>query len=145
MPGSKTAALYKKEINMLHIKEYLNRTNPPKLLEERFMVEMNAFIFQPFHFLFEVFDRKLQQYVEAGLVDYNLKEFHQKSDLKKFEVLEEPFAVLTLTELEAGFVVCITPLVLSVFVFSFEWLPTIKDFLVLWTIFKKYFSMKKME
>lgn len=127
------------------VRQHLNRTKPPQLLKERFMLEARALIFEPFHFLFDAFDRKLQQYIEADLINYNLKDFHERADPKKFEEFNEPFAVLTLEELEAGFVVCMIPLVLSIFVFGFEWLRTMKDLVVFLFIFKKYFEVKTSE
>lgn len=99
----------------------------------------------PFHFLHDMFDRKLQQYIEADLVGYHSRVLHRKWDPKQFENYKEPFAVLTLEELEAGFVVSLVPLVACFIVFVTEWIPTVKDLLVFLVIFKKYFEMKKLE
>lgn len=123
----------------------LEKTAPPKLLLDRYKLEMRAFDFPPHHFLYDVLNRKLLQYIEADLINYNMREFREASNPLKFQQDEEPFAVLTLGELEAGFVVCILPLILSVFVFGFEWIPTLKDLMLFLFIFKTYFELKWQE
>lgn len=102
------------------IKQVLHKSQLPKLLNYRFMLESRALQFTPLDPFFDVFDRKLQQYIEAGLINYNVAKYRQKLEPDKCENCEEPFAVLTLGELEAGFVVCLLPLALSIFVFFFE-------------------------
>lgn len=125
------------------IEAHLNRTVPPKLLKERHMLENRALRFPAYHFLFEVFDRKLQQYIEADLIDFSLRSFQKDQNPKKFEEYKEPFAILTLGELEAGFVVCLVPLVVSILVFGIEWMQTLKALVVFLFIFKHYFELKK--
>lgn len=143
---SKIASFYTKDMYLPVVRRKMNKTNPPMLLKKRFMLEARALLFPRNHFLYESFDQKLQQYIEADLINYNVRYFSEGFyDPKKMEQNEEPFAVLTLEQLEAGFVVCITPLVLSVFVFAFEWIPTLKDLIVFLYIFKKYFTVKKIE
>lgn len=109
------------------------------------MLESYALLSPPTNFLFETFDRKLQQYIEADLINYNVRAWKEKLNFKRFQTFKEPFAVLTLAELEAGFVICVTPLVLSVFVFLAEWIPTLKNLIVFHIIFKKYFERKELE
>lgn len=106
------------------IRRRMNRTDLPLLLKERLIIEARALVFDRHHFLFEIFDKKLQQYIEAGLINYNIKFFEEKNDPKRYEEYKEPFAVLTMGELEAGFVVCVTPLVISILVFAIERLST---------------------
>lgn len=116
----------------------------PKLLKDRYMLESLVFAFPRNHFLFEVFDRKLQQYIEGDLINYNTREWQESINRKTFQH-KEPFAVLTFGELEAGFVVCLVPLILSGFVFCIEWLITLKNLLVFIIIFKKLFEEKYLE
>lgn len=118
---------------------------PPLILRNRFLLEPMALKFRAHHFLYEVFNRKLQQYVEAGLNNYNTRWYNELYNPKRFEKYKEPFAILTLGELEAGFVVCMVPLILSIFVFAFEWILTMKDLMVLLFIFKTYFEAKVQE
>lgn len=127
------------------IKERLNRTEPPKLLKDRFMLTPRSLLFPQHHFLFEIFDQKLQRYIEADLVGYSLRFWDNEGNLKRFETYKKTFAILTLGELEAGFVVCLVPLVLSILVFAIEWLPTLKDLVVFLIIFQKFFDLRKIE
>lgn len=127
------------------IKAGLHRIEPPKLLRDRFSHLYRGLDFPPNHFLFENFDRKLQHYIEADLINYNTRSYYEEFFPEKFETFKEPFAVLTLGELEAGFVVCLVPLVLSVFVFFIEWLSIVKDLIVFSIIFEKFFELKKLD
>lgn len=98
----------------------LHQTRPPKLLEDRFLSTRKSLVFEQFHYMFKIFDRKLQQYIEADLINYNNREWFEEHNPKKHEEYKEPFKVLTLGELEAGFAVCMAPLVLSILVFLFR-------------------------
>lgn len=144
--GSKVSVYYyHPEDYSSTVKLILRRTVPPKLLRDRFMMDCTAFTFLPFSFYFDILDRKLQQYIEADLINYNMREYFTHNNPKKFESRSEPFAVLTLSELKAGFVVSMLPLVLSMCVFIAEWIPKLKDFTIFMNIFKTYFDIKRSE
>lgn len=64
---------------------------------------------------------------------------------KKFEGYLELFAVLTLEELEAGFVVSCAPLLLSLLVYCFEWIKCLIDLIICRLFFKKHFDLKHSE
>lgn len=95
--------------------------------------------------MYEVFDRKLQQYIEADLVNNNLRAWREEDNVKRFEKYEEPFAVLTLGKLEAGFVACFVPLAMSLVVFSIEWMITLVNLLIPLLVFRAYFEVKNIE
>lgn len=109
------------------------------------MFEGRAFQFESHHFLFTVFNQKLQQYIDGGLVGFNVANLKEVTNPKLYTMYtnNEPFAILTLEELEAGFVVSLAPLILSILVFGIEWISTLKDLIVFLIIFKKYFDVKK--
>lgn len=146
-PGTKTAMLYKKEWFFPLFVNILKITKQPQLLKDRYMLEPQGFFLPPrCHFLFSNFDRKLQQYIEADLINYNARipdEFY--GNPKRYAEHKEPFAVLTLGELEAGFVVCIVPFILSILVFGLEWLLTLKNLVIALIICKNYFKSKDSE
>lgn len=144
-PGSKTAVYYHLDLYYYLVWRFLEKTEPSKLLDTRLMLDSIGLVFPSHHFLYAAFDRKLQQYIEADLIAYNVRKWHENVQQKKFKKFIEPFAVLTFEELEAGFVVCMVPLVLSIFVFVMEWMPLLKDLLCFLIIFKKYFDVKKLE
>lgn len=144
-PGSKTAVFYKKDLFGPVFRDELNKSDPPILLQERLEFESRGLVFRPQHFLFNIFDRKLQQYIEADLVSYNNQEWNEDGNPKICEEYKEPFAILTLSELEAGFVVCLLPLFLIIFVFCIEWIPTLKRLVIFYIIFKKYCDTKQLE
>lgn len=107
------------------------------------MLERRAILFAAHHFLFDVFDRKLQQYVEADLVNYNTMKFNEEFMRARVEDFKKPVAVLTLGELEAGFVVFMVPLALSIITFGLEWIQTLMDYTFALIIFETFFKMKK--
>lgn len=144
IPGSKTAVFYRKELYSGLIRKGLNKSHPPLYLKDRFMLENRALLLSLGMFA-DVFDRKLQQYIEADLVDYNCRQNKEDNNPKRFKEYKEPFAVLTLRELEAGFVVCLVPLLLTLVVFGVEWIITLKNLVVFLFIFEKYFDLKKLQ
>lgn len=109
------------------------------------MLEPYVFSLPRRHFLFEVFNQKLEQLFEAHFIRYYLQNDDTKAYFEKVKKLELPFKVLTLGELEAGFVVSTTPLIFSVLVFCMEWIIAMKDLLVFKTIFEVYFRLKELE
>lgn len=90
-------------------------------------------------------DYLLQYSIEADLIGYKTKELNKRNNPKQFEVYKEAFTILTLEELEAGFVVCKVPLALSIVIFAFEWILAMKDLKVFLFIFKKIFNVKEIE
>lgn len=128
-----------------YLVDNLHRTEAPKLLQPRFQLEARSLVFMPFHFLFDVFNKKLQQYVEANLCTSSLSYFDERNSIKRYEQFKEAFSVLTLSELKAGFVVCLVPLILCIFVFGMEWMIALKDLLLFLLIFKTYFDLKESE
>lgn len=125
--------------------EGLNETTPPNILPVRLMVRVFGFQFPALHFLFETFDKKLQQYSEGGFIGHHVNNIKAKFTIKRLQKTKKPFAVLTLAELEAGFVITLVPFVLCLFVFCSEWLVTTKDLIIFFVIFEKYFGTKDFE
>lgn len=136
---------YLKEMFKSMIRKKLNRNKPPALLEHRFDYVARVLLFPRHQFLFEIFDRKLQQYIEADLINYNTRGWNDEINPKRAEEQKKPYAILTLEELEAGFVVCLVPFFLSMLVFFFECFPTFKDWFIFLYIFKAYFKMRASE
>lgn len=104
----------------LAIRGHLKRTEPPKLLPERYMLEKRALLFPPHNMFFEALDKKIQQLIEGGLIEYHLEKFYDRMKPARYATQKESFKVLTLGELEAGFVISLVPLVLSIVVFCVE-------------------------
>lgn len=141
--GQKVGVVYTMGMYNSMVRQGLNKTKPPKLLPDRYAWGSTALLFARSHPMYEVFDRKLQQYIEADLINYCIREYHDDNNPKRLEEYEEPFAVLTLEELEAGFVVCMVPLVLSLFVFGIECILTLVNFVPVIFVFNSYFKVKR--
>lgn len=143
--GSKVRVYYNEDMYYDVIRQLMNRTDKPQLTKDRFGLEKRALLLEPSNFFYEIFDRKLQQYIEADLINYNTKRWKNDNDPRKCEVDKEPFAVLTLAELEAGFVVSLVPLALSILVFGLEWMVFLKEPIFIRLIFKTLFRVKDHE
>lgn len=143
--GSKSSSFYFPEQYNATVRVILGRTTPPDLLKERFMLESKVFLFRPHHFFFDVINRKLQQYIEGDLVNYNMKKWLESSNPRMYDEYKEPFAVLLLGELESGFVVSLLPFALAIIMFCFEWIPTLKNLIVVQYIFKAFYAEKQSE
>lgn len=122
-------------------KRMLNFTTFPKLLETGFSNSFSCVHGEVNNLFWQILASRLQKLVEAGLIDYNMRYWIDAINPKLFEVVSEP-KVLTLDELEAGFVVCMAPLVISAVVFCFEWLITFKNFIVFYFMLKKMYEVR---
>lgn len=89
--------------------------------------------------LSEILPKKLQQLNEAGLIEYYMR-YYFDAVSKIVLRTESGSKVLTLEELEAGFVVCMIPMGISLVAFCIEWLITLKHLTVYQFIFKKLFD-----
>lgn len=123
----------------------LKKNKEPKLLPDRYLMDHTVLSFRLRDFMFEVFDEKIQQLVEGHFIAFHLQNDNRAELSEVVKRLEIPFKDLTIGELEAGFVVSTSPLILSLMVFCFEWLVTLKDLLVFLCIFKTYFKMRSSE
>lgn len=143
-PGSMTGMIVDVEI-IASITRILHKSEPPSLLDERIHVDVKAMGVQRDNPYYEIFNKKILQLFEAGLFNQYAKEWFETRDIKKNEEFTEPFKILTLGELEAGFVVCLVPLLFSAAAFCSEWTVVLKDLLVFHFIFHAFFKMKRSE
>lgn len=92
-----------------------------RILKERLYLMMSGMMFPINHKLFESFDKKLQQLMTGGIIDHYREYYHEYSSPKRYDYLYpvKP-KVLSLQLLEAGFVVWLVSLLLSVIVFILE-------------------------
>lgn len=111
-----------------------------KILEERVNGELKVWYISAHNRFFNSFKKKLKQMSEAGLFNQFIREAKEVYIRNTVEQQEEPFKVLTLEELEAGFVVCIVPLVLAMAILCLEWIVPLKDLVAFLCIFKAFFK-----
>lgn len=96
--------------------------HPPRRIKEPFMTDMKVLRIPANLKLFSSFDKKFQQLIEADLFNFYMRDFDRFIERMKVpRKHNEPFKVLILEELEAGFVVCIVLLAISMLVFAIEW------------------------
>lgn len=125
--------------------EELKITKAPKILTDRYMLEPLVFVSPRRHFLSEIFDHKIQQLLEGHFFAYYLSEGDNIDAYYEKNKQQLPFKILTLGELEAGFVISISPLILCILVFCFEWMITIIKLLILKAICGVYFEVKEKD
>lgn len=143
--GSKTAVFYNRDQYSSVILKQIGKIVPPKCLQERYMLETRAIQLPTNDFFHEILDRKIRQFLEGGFIEFNTRHWQELNSPKKYEQYKEPFSVLTFKKMEAGFVVCLVPLCLSILLFCLEWMATLKVLMVFLMIFKKYFEAKNSE
>lgn len=137
--GSKTAVLLTKEVNALEAS--IRNITIPNLLQTRFIGTYKCIMTPVNDVLNEILPEKLQQLNEAGLIDYYMRYYFDALAQKLLRTESGP-QVLTFEELEAGFVVCMIPLVISIVAFCIEWMITLKKLIVFHFIFKKFFGVR---
>lgn len=89
-PGSKTGMLYAPYNFNWFLFNKLNKSQPPEFLPDRYQTDSFVFNFPRLHFFYEIFDRKLQQYTEADLINYSLNTEKEYADPEKFKKYQEP-------------------------------------------------------
>lgn len=101
--------------------------------------------FPAHHRFYNVFGKKIKQMSEAGLFNLYIREVTEMYRRKTPHQFVEPFQVLKLEELEAGFVICTAPMLIAIVVFCFEWAVALKNLIVSLCIFRALFALKEIE
>lgn len=123
------------EMNVLDVRIVSEKTKGTflnRLLAESLFTEMTAMLFPPFHRFYDIFNLKLQQLFTSGIINF-LSEVWVKTDSKKkyahlFSDLNGP-QVLTMKNLEAGFVVWLVSISFAINMFLLEWIAKIFEIL----------------
>jgi hypothetical protein len=115
-----------------------------RVIKEKISDKTKALIFPRNHGLFEGFDEKIEQMLQAGLVDFYGRNFSETINPKRFKhlVIDE-VQPMSLVHLEAGFVVWMASILLPVIAFAFEIIVGIKDFIVFRCVFVAYIRSLK--
>lgn len=111
-----------------------------RALDDRVLLELIVLVVEPHQKLFDLIDRKMQQFFEGGMFNFYNSRYSRIFDKNRYEEYEEPFKVLTFDELEAGFVVCFVPLLFGLIVFGMEWFLVAKDLILYRIIFEALFE-----
>lgn len=94
--------------------------------------------------LFQVFDDKMQQLFEGGIIEYHYADFYKKLKSSNIQESDEP-QVLTMDLLEAGFVVWVISISLTALTLICEWLIKLRYLLLVKYIFRAYYQHKWSE
>lgn len=99
-----------------HLEKLLYRSGKPSLraIQDQTVPVMTVFLMNPFHPFFEVFHDTVHRLIETGATKI------PKGINNKLFDEEVPALVLTMDDLGIGFIVCLTPVTLSVLAFVFE-------------------------
>lgn len=114
------------------------------LKKEEFAASLCGLKFPRHHPLFEIYDQKLQQ-IFSGQFLYERRElFNQQWTQWRLRTIDTP-KVLNMKMLEPGFVIWTLSLLLAVAAFIFEWLVTLKDFLVMQYILEAFYTTRRQK
>jgi hypothetical protein len=109
-----------------------------RLVRNILPVEMNSIYFPPNHDFFEVFDEKIQQLFTAGIVNHFVDEYKKYENLKRYKHLyPDGPRVLSLMDLEAGFVIWLASISFAMVVFVIEWMIRIRRWFVFVHVLKQ--------
>lgn len=97
------------------------------------------------HRLIESFNKKLQQLVTAGIIDFHFSHEYRNISMDHYAHLfkVEP-QILTITDLEAGFAIWIVCCSLGPIAFLIEWMIRIKEYFVTKYVLEAFFKMKEV-
>lgn len=105
------------------------------------MLRMYCLMFPHFGNFFDIFDTKLQQLSTGGIIEHYTNVYDESLNLKGFEHLQRTGPeVLTIENLEAGFVVWIVSISFAILIFMFEWICQLSDYLVFKWILIAYYD-----
>lgn len=132
-----------------------------RLLKESFITEFCGMEIPRNHKLFDVLNLKIHQFFEAGITDYHVNYYNKFLDPNFFkkpksftkEYLHSTLGqqnpegpqVLSMTHLEAGFVIWLVCVSLSLAAFFIEWLNVFKNFVVIWFTVMTLYKRKSLE
>lgn len=110
-----------------------------RLLKENLYMEMCGMQFHANHQFFDVLNRKLHQLFVAGIIDeYNKEWLDMFNPLRYAHLYPKEPQVLTMEHLEAGFVIWIAALSLSIVAFAAEWIDTFRIYLVFTSMLSEF-------
>lgn len=111
-----------------------------RVMKERVDLETSGLSLPKNHKFYDLFNDKLQQLFQSGIISYYNEFWTEWLDPKRYAHLymEEP-QILTLEHLEAGFVIWLISLTFAVLVFVIEWFVRAKDFIVMKYLLNSYF------
>lgn len=112
-----------------------------RLIGDKILTESTILVVEPHNKFFDFIDQKIQLMLEGGIF-YEHVNMRERFGMQKFEFIES-FKILTFDELEAGFVICFVPLVLTIAMFCLEWMIVFKDFIIFRCIFDKFFKINQ--
>lgn len=119
-----------------------NGTFLRRILRETVYVRMVVMHFKESRTL-DVFDTKIEQILEAGLIDYLDKDYSEYVNPKRYEHLHPKGPeVLTLEHLRAGFIIWLVSVSFALFVFIAEWVVRLKDLLIYYYLFSAFYNFK---
>lgn len=113
------------------------------LLDERLFLESFGLSFPSHHKLYQIFNDKTQQLFESGIFQRYSYGSDRWLDPKRYAHLyrDEP-QVLTMNNLEAGFIIWLASLSLTLFAFVCEWIIRIMEFVICKSIFKAFYKQQ---
>lgn len=125
---------------------FINESNglfQRRLLKEIILTDRCGICFPIHHRLFTIFNRKIQQLIEGGIVDLLKEEALKYLNPNRYKHLftQEP-EVLSMRHLEAGFVIWLISVCFACLVFALEWLITFKEYLIFKCLLKAFYSKR---
>lgn len=121
-----------------------NGTFLRRILKDTMYVRRVAFYFMEGKTL-DIFDEKIGQLLEAGIIDYFNTEHTEYVNPKRYDHLHPNGPkVLTLGHLRAGFVIWLVSVMFAILVFFLEWMIRLINLLIVHYLFSAFYKTKQV-
>jgi hypothetical protein len=110
-----------------------------RMLKQSVLGSRKVLVFPQNHRFYEIFNKKIGQLVTAGIINHLANDFKDVVNMKKFSQLKSDEVVpMSLEHLEAGFVIWLVSMIFPFVAFAFEWIVTLKDFMIFQRMFEAF-------
>jgi hypothetical protein len=115
-----------------------------RIIEEQLILQFKTVLLDRDNGVFQhpKFDKKTQQLIDSGIVEYFAKEYIDKINKNRYKNQTSDPQKLTLKTLEAGFVVWLISVQFAVLAFLCEWIKRLSEYFIFKHIFHAFFEMK---
>lgn len=139
-------AFYMDSLDLYYHVWLSNGTLLNRFLKQSVNLDIRGLVFPRNHGFYEIFNKKLQQYFESGLIGRYVSSTKAFLNPKRYAHL---FAaspqVLTMEHLQAGFVIWLVSILVSLTAFTLEWLVRLKDYLLIKHLLTAFYEQRHLD
>jgi hypothetical protein len=121
-----------------------------RILKQRVLVSPVGLFFPNNYQYFQIFDKKIEQLITSGIANHYIEKYQVWTKQEAYEKFRHEFEnneakVLTMHDLEAGFVIWMITISLAFTIYTLEWIGTLRAFLVINYVLFIFYDQKCKE